>query len=153
MQPVSTLGTRLRLLTALLDEAVEGAYREAGLDYKPRYTPIVRALLSEDGQSISGLAVQARVSQPSATQTVQEMVGKGLVSLQRGKDARERRVYLTQAAHALVPQLERLWAATHRAADELDSELSAPLSAVVDEALEALQRRSFAERLASRRKS
>ena len=35
----SGLGTRLRLLVAALDDAVEQAYRDAGLNFRPRFYP------------------------------------------------------------------------------------------------------------------
>ena len=46
MTPARTLGTLLRNLSETLDRAVEEAYRDAGLSYRPRYTPVFRALLS-----------------------------------------------------------------------------------------------------------
>jgi hypothetical protein len=47
----------------------------------------------------------------------------------------------------MVPELERLWATTNAAARELDSELTMPLSSLVQEAIHALEKRPFGERI------
>ena len=38
----SSLGTLLRTLIDALDGDVERAYAQAGLDFRPRFTPVVR---------------------------------------------------------------------------------------------------------------
>ncbi|WP_224242548.1 MarR family winged helix-turn-helix transcriptional regulator [Hyalangium gracile] len=142
-----TLGTLLRHLVETLDDAVEQAYAHAGLDYRPRYTPVVRALLALGPTSLREIAQRAGITHSAVSQTVSQMVARGLVSLQPGKDARERIVSLTPAAEAMLPALERQWAATNAAAAGLDGELSAPLSRVLREAIAALERRPFSERI------
>jgi len=47
----------------------------------------------------------------------------------------------------MVPELKRLWAITNAAARELDSELTMPLSSLVQEAIRALENRPFGERI------
>ena len=50
--PAVGLGTLLRRLLDLLDGDVQRAYDELGLDYRPRYTPVVVALLDLGPSSI-----------------------------------------------------------------------------------------------------
>jgi hypothetical protein len=45
-----------------------------------------------------------------------------------------------------MPQIARHWAATNAAADELDAELPHSLVSTVQAAIDALERRSFADR-------
>ena len=71
------------------------------------------------------------------------------MKLRPGGDARERIVALTPAAKTIVPRLKRQWAATNAAADALDHELSMPLSTLLREAIEALERQPFGDRLAA----
>lgn len=144
-----TLGTRLRHLLELLDGSVEQAYVDAGLDYRPRYTPVMRVLLEQGSASIRAIAERAGVTHSAASQTVSQMAARGLVALEPGKDGRERIVALTAAAQKLVPVLERQWAATNAAAEALDAELSHPLLALVNEAIAALERAPFSARIAS----
>lgn len=142
-----TLGTLLRRLTEQLDGAVEVSYVEDGLDYRPRYTPVVRALVRGGPATIRDLAAQTRVSHSATSQTIAQMAERGLVTLATGADARERIVALSDAALAMLPRLERRWAATEAAARSLDTDLGLPLADVVAQALAALERQSFADRI------
>lgn len=150
-----TLGTLLRHLIEQLDGAVEAAYAGAGLaEYRPRYTPVVRALLALGPSSIRAIALHAGTTHSAASQTVAQMTADKLVTSRapRAGDQREKVVALSPKAIAMVPRLERQWTATNRAAAQLDRELSAPLSAIALEALAALERKPFAQRIADARR-
>ncbi|MGH6614152.1 hypothetical protein [Sphingomonas sp.] len=142
-----TLGSQLRHLIDLLDGAVEKSYRDAGLDYRPRYTPVVRALVSLGEGSVAALAAQTGLTHSAISQTLAQMARNDLVGLRKGADARERIAMLTPRALALLPALERHWAATNRAASGLDSELTAPLSHILNEAIRALAVDPFGDRI------
>ena len=144
-----TLGTLVRNLLELLDREVEAAYAASGLAWRPRYTPILRALLSLGPTSIKVLALETGVSHSAVSQTVSQMSKDELVTLTPGADARERIVVLTAKTETLVPALQRQWAATNAAAGQLDAELSAPLTGVLREAITALEDRPFGERIAA----
>lgn len=145
--PSPTLGTLVRRLIELLDDEVESAYAAAGLAWRPRYTPVLRALMRLGPMSIKAVALDIGVSHSAVSQTVSRMAKDGLVALKPGADARERIVVLTAKTETLIPALERQWAATNIAADQLDAELSAPLSEVLSEAIAALRQRPFGERI------
>ncbi len=144
------LGTQLRHLIELLDGAVADAYVREGLSYRPRYTPVMRALIASEPRTISEIAETAGITQPAATQTVSLMVRDGLVSSTPGAaDARQRVIRLTKAARKLLPRLQRCWGATAIAAASLDAELKYPLSQLLAEASIALEREAFSDRLAA----
>jgi len=149
----ATLGTLLRHLTELLDGAIEEAYGSLPVEYRPRYTPIVRILIGEGPSSMRTIASRAGITHSAVSQTVAQMTKSGLATLRAGEDARERIVALTPAAEAMIPALKRKWAATNAAARTLERELSAPLSALLHEAIAALERRPFRKRLAAERRS
>lgn len=142
------LGTQLRHLLELLDGAVERSYAEAGLRYRPRYTPVVRALLDRGQCSVSEIAQAARITQPAATQTVALMAEDGLVEvLTADHDGRVRIVRLTRKGSRMVPRLRACWAATEAAAHSLDAEMTNGLSTALAEAIHVLEARSFDERI------
>lgn len=143
----ATLGTLLRHLLEKLDGAVERSYVESGLDYRPRYTPIVRALIKSGPASIRAISQSAGITHSAVSQTVAQMVERGLLELEPGGDARERIVALTPAGKAMVPKLQRHWQATNAAAEMLDRELSMPLADLLREAIDALDRDSFGHRI------
>lgn len=145
------LGTQLRHLIDLLDGDVAQQYKDAGLAYRPRYTPIMRALTELGTASISQIADAAGISQPAATQTVNLMKKDGLVAVAPGTDGRQRLVTLSGQGRQMLPALEACWRATKAAADGLDAQLSVPLSHVLNEAILALEKESFHARISEAR--
>ncbi len=144
-----THGVLLRRLVEHLDGAVEQLYVDAGLDYRPRYTPVVRALLNDGPATLRALSNRTGVTHSAVSQTVAQMAARGWVSLEAGTtDARERIVDLTPFAHERLPILERCWAATDAASESLDRDIGQPLADVLVQALEALKRRPLSARLA-----
>src|SRR3546814_19627708 len=79
MSERSGLGTRLRLLVAALDDAVEKTYRDAGLNFRPRFYPYFRLLMARDSASVGECVAALGFTQPAATQTLQMMVRAGLI--------------------------------------------------------------------------
>ncbi|MGH7592666.1 MAG: MarR family winged helix-turn-helix transcriptional regulator [Gemmatimonadales bacterium] len=144
------LGTLLRHLVDLLDQDVAEAYRAAGLNYRPRYTPVLRAVLELDDASIRAIAGHAQLTHSAASQTVAQMVRAGLVRIRAGKDARERVARLSPRAVAMLPQLRRVWDATRTAQGRFEAELAYPLSELLQEAIAALGREPFRHRYSRR---
>ncbi|WP_257458432.1 MarR family winged helix-turn-helix transcriptional regulator [Archangium lipolyticum] len=136
----------------LLDGAVSEAYAREGLAYRPRYTPVMRALMEREPSTIGHIAAAAGITQPAVTQTVALMVKEGLVSARSEPgDRRERLVRLTEAGRELLPRLQACWRATAGAAADLDAELPTPLSLTLEKAIAALEVKPFGERIAEAR--
>jgi DNA-binding MarR family transcriptional regulator len=143
------IGTQLRHVLELLDGDVAQVYVDLGLpDYRPRFSPIVRALVAAGPLSIRELATAVGVTHSAASQTVAQLTKAGFVTLQRGADARQRIVQLTEKTRDLLPTIEAEWQATTTAMKELDAELTAPLGQILAELVAAVDRRSFRNRIA-----
>lgn len=138
----------LRHLIELLDGDLERAYRDLGLDYRPRYTPVVRALVDLGPSPIRDVARCAGITHSAASQTVAQMTRIGLLKAEPGADARERVVRMTPRLRRMLDRLETQWTATNLAADRLNDELPHSLQDVVSSAIEALERKPFGERIA-----
>lgn len=145
--PKPGLGTRLRRLLAQLDGELVELYKSEGHQFRPRFYPVFELLLASEKASVSEVASHLEVSQPAATQTLAEMKRLGFVTYEQGADRRERYAKLTPHALATARLLEPLWNAVGAAARQLDEELSHPLSDTLDEAIAALDDRSFRERV------
>lgn len=142
------LGTLMRHVHELMDDAIADVYVRHGLpEYRPRFSPVVRTLVADGPMSIRDLARAVGVTHSAASQTVVQMRRSGFVSLEPGADARHRIVHLTDKARAALPLIEAEWEATGRAMRELDDELPVPLQQMLERTLEALERRSFPERM------
>lgn len=144
----STHGTQLRHLIELLDGAVGDAYEAAGLDYRPRYTPVMRSLMAQEPATIGFIAEAAGITQPAATQTIALMIKDGLVSVEPSPlDARQKMIRLTQQGRDLIPALTTCWQATAIASAAFEADLPFSLSEVLDAAIRALAAKPFGTRI------
>jgi DNA-binding MarR family transcriptional regulator len=142
------LGTQLRHVLELMEADVASIEADLGLaDYRPRFSPVVRALVALGPLSIRDLATAIAVTHSAASQTVAQMASRGLVRLEPGADARERVVHLTGKTRRIMPLLDAEWAATSSATAELDAELPFPLAELVPALAGALARRSMRQRI------
>lgn len=142
------LGTQLRHVLDLMDTDITGVLADLGLpDYRPRFSPIVRALVALGPLPIRELARAVSVTHSAASQTVAEMNRRGFVTLVPGSDARQRVVHLTDRATQALPAIQAEWDATKAAAEQLDAELPFPLSELVPAIASALARKSFRQRM------
>jgi DNA-binding MarR family transcriptional regulator len=147
------LGTQLSHLLELLEGAVQAAYTDAGLIMRPRYTPVIRALIEREPSTIGQIAAAATISQPSATQTIALMVKDGLLTAKVGPgDARRRLIRFTKKARLMLPELQACWAATKLAADSLENDLRLPLSEALGNAIAELEKKPFDQRISEARK-
>ncbi|MEV0583094.1 MarR family transcriptional regulator [Nonomuraea sp. NPDC050310] len=144
-----SFGTLMRTLYERTDGAIAQIYADLGLpDYRPRYSPIVRALVTSGPMTIRDLAAAASVTHSAASQTVSQMRRAGYLDLHPGPtDARQRIVHLTDRCRAALPLIEAEWQATALAMRDLDAELPIPLADLLEAALAALDRRPFHDRL------
>ncbi len=146
------LGTQLRHLTDLLDGAVAEAYKKDGLTYRPRYTPVMRALVADGPGSVTQIAQTSGITQPAATQTIALMIREGLLSAEpSATDNRQKLIRITPYGCRQLPRLEACWNAATAAANSLDADLPFPLSELLDLAIHALAKQTFAERIDSAR--
>jgi DNA-binding MarR family transcriptional regulator len=133
----------------VLDGDVAQVYADLGLAwYRPRFSPVVRALVALGPSSIRDVAHAIGVTHSAASQTVAQMGRCGLVELEPGQDARQRIVRLTDLAQSLQPVIDAEWAATSAAVVELDAELPVPLGEMLAAVLTEVERRPMRERIA-----
>jgi len=142
------LGTLLRHVLDQMDADVAGVLSDLGTPgYRPRFSPVVRALVALGPVPIRDLARAISVTHSAASQTVAQMSRRGFVVLRPGEDARQRVVHLTAKVRTLLPKIEAEWAATASAAAELDAELPFPLAELGPAIAAALGQRSFRQRI------
>ena len=142
-----SLGSKLRRLLSLLDGDVQAVYDELEVAFRPRFFPIVQHLLRQETCSIVELAHHVGVSQPAATQTVNEMKRLGLIASAESADRRQKPVKLTVTGRRLAERLRPVWEAADRAAAKLEAELDSGLRKPIEEALAALSMIPFRDRI------
>jgi DNA-binding MarR family transcriptional regulator len=142
------LGTLLRHVLDEMDGDIGTVLVDLGMPgYRPRFSPVVRALVALGPVPIRDLARAIGVTHSAASQTIAQMRARGFVVITPGEDARQRVVHLTGKTRALLPKIDAEWAATASAAAELDAELPFPLAELVPAIAAALARRRFRQRM------
>jgi DNA-binding MarR family transcriptional regulator len=141
----------LRVLLAEMDDDIARIYADAGIEgLRPAWAGELLRLHARGPMTITELAAALRRTHSGTSQKVAAMRKAGLVRTVPGKtDARTRQVTLTAKARRLAGRLAAEWRATERASAELEAELPYPLSRVADDMREALERRSFHDRIAA----
>ena len=140
------LGQLLRHMKELVDGEADTFYAADGIDYRPRYTPIMRALAAES-HAVGELSHITGLSQGAVSQTIKLMERDGLISLAAGGDARRTVVSLSTRGGELLDYLQHHWRCTFQAIDELEREIGVPLRRVLADAIERLEDVGFGERL------
>lgn len=131
-----------------MDADIARIYAERGVHgVRPRFTMALIKLHHRGPLTIKELAELTGVTHSAMSQTVSALRSAGLVSTEPGPDARTRRAALTEQGDEVVPFLEAEWRATEQAVAELEAEVPYPLTAVVRDLREALERRPFHDRV------
>lgn len=145
------LGELLRHLVELTDGSTDRWYKALGMNYRPRYTPIMRAL-QYGPASVSELQEKLSVTQGAVSQTIKLMLEDRLIVRKKGQDARQSIVSLSSTGRALSKKLKPHWEAIFIAIDSLESEIQLPLRHGLRNAVQALEKQSFADRLSEAEK-
>lgn len=116
------------------------------LAYRPRYTPVLRAL-SAGAETVTDITARSHVTQGAISQTVGLMQKDGLLVRRPLEDGRKSGLELTAQGRRLLARLAPHWATTFRAIETLEAEIGHPLRQVLTDAAAALEHEGFASRL------
>lgn len=141
----------LRLLQAAMDADIARVYAEAQVTgLKPSFVMELIRLHTRGPMTITELAESVQRTHSGTSQKVAAMRAAGLVRTTPGADARSKKVTLTAKARRIAGRLAAEWRATEAALADLEAEIPYPLSQVVTDIDEALQRKSFHDRIAEK---
>jgi DNA-binding MarR family transcriptional regulator len=141
----------LRFLQTDLDEEIARVYADAGLEeVRPSQVLELLRLNAKGPMTIGELAEAVQRTHSGTSQKVAAMRAAGLVRTVAGRDARTKQVVLTAKAKRLAARMAAEWRATEDTIDELEAEIPYPLSRAVEDLREALQRKSFHDRVAEK---
>jgi DNA-binding MarR family transcriptional regulator len=140
-----------RLLQAAMDADIARIYAEEGVDgLKPSFVMELLRLHARGPLTITELAASVQRTHSAISQKVTAMRAAGLVRTVVGGDARSKKVTLTAKARRIVGRLAAEWRATEAAIAEIEREIPYPLSQAVTDIEQALQRKSFHDRIAGK---
>jgi len=114
------LGSRLRRLVRRLDNDVSRIYQENGIDFKPRWFPIVHLLAKLAPLSVTDISKELNFSHTAIRKFADEMIKKGLLTESRDKNDERRCIFqLTPKGRRTVDSLTSLWENIHKTADRM----------------------------------
>jgi DNA-binding MarR family transcriptional regulator len=141
----------LRLLQAAMDAEIARLYAEAQVKgLKPSFVMELLRLHAHGPMTITELARSVQLTHSATSQKVAAMRAAGWVRTTAGPDARSKKVTLTAKARRITDRLAAEWRATEAAIADIETEIPYPLSRVVTDIEEALQRKSFHDRIAEK---
>ena len=141
----------LRLLQAAMDADIARIYAEAQIsELKPSFVMELLRLHARGPMTITELARSVQLTHSAVSQKVAAMRAAGWVRTTAGADARSKKVALTAKARRIAGRLAAEWRATEAAIAEIEAEIPYPLSQVVTDIEQALQRKSFHDRIAEK---
>ncbi|MGH3505074.1 MAG: MarR family winged helix-turn-helix transcriptional regulator [Nocardioidaceae bacterium] len=142
---------RLRLLQEAMDADIARIYDEADIDgLKPSFVMELIRLHVRGPMTIKALAESVQRTHSAMSQKVAAMRTAGWVRTTAGADARSKQVSLTTKAECVIGQLVAEWKATEAAVADIEAEIPYPLSQVVTDIENALEHKSFHDRIAEK---
>lgn len=146
------LGSRLRRLADVITSDAAKVYQSYNLDVDPRWFPILYMLSKQKSASINQLASDIAHTHSSVSQTVKQMVKKGVAQTNKGeKDSRVTVVSLTGQGHNLIEKLEDQSLDVYQAVEELEREAGTSLWQALEQTEAALDEVHFLQRVTEQR--
>lgn len=142
----SGLGELLRYVSELVEHGAEEHYKIMGINYRARYTPVLRAIQA-GATTVTQITSLTHVTQGAISQAVGQMEKDGLLYRTQMQDGRKSILHLTSQGELLLERLTYHWEVTFTTIDELELELGYPVRLILTDMAMALERKSFAERL------
>jgi DNA-binding MarR family transcriptional regulator len=140
-----------RLLQAAMDAEIARLYADVQITgLKPSFVMELLRLHARGPMTITELARSLQLTHSAESQKVAAMRAAGWVRTTAGSDARSKKVTLTAKARRITGRLAAEWRATEAAVADIETEIPYPLSRVVADIEEALQRKSFHDRIAEK---
>jgi DNA-binding MarR family transcriptional regulator/GNAT superfamily N-acetyltransferase len=147
------LGSRLRLMTAILTDDAARIYESYGMNFLPKWFPVFYTLIEEREITITEIANEIGHSQPSVSKIVQEMIAAGLVEESlKSNDKRRNIVGLTAQGREFSKELKLQLVDVEAAVDSLISESSHNLWAAIEEWEFLLEQKSLFKRVNEQKK-
>ena len=146
VRPAPGLGELLRYVGELVDRGAGEVYESLGMSYRPRYTPVLRAM-NAGAETVTEITSLTHVTQGAVSQAVGQMVADGLVVREQLPDGRKSGIRFTSSGRELVEELKPHWEATFAAVSELERETGFPIRRVLTDSATALEGEGFAARI------
>lgn len=143
---VLALSTRLQRISDRLRKDGLQIYKENGIEFEPKWFPVIYTLQQKPGLSIGELAAEIGYAHPSTISLLKELEKEALIISAKDKtDDRRRLIQLTPKAEELIAKMKPVWEIMIKAMTELTDTKNNILLAI-NEVEASFKKKSFLER-------
>lgn len=146
MSNKSGLGELLHYVADLVDQGSEQIYAQMDLNYRARYTPVLRAI-DQGATTITSITTISKLTQSAISQSVALMEKDGLIIKSTLSDARKSNLHLTEKGKNLIQKLKKHWEVIFTAITQLEQDIGYPLLSILEKTASALEQKSFDQRI------
>ena len=148
---ILAISTRLQRLSEQLRKDSFLVYQEHGIDFQPKWFPVIYVLHKKPGLSVLEIAGEIGYTHPSTISLLKELEKEKLIRSSRDRrDERKRRLQLTEKGRRLVTAMQPVWKIIIAAANELTDTTHNLMLGIV-EVEERLGEKSFLDRARAQR--
>lgn len=141
------IGSRLRMVTEMINTEASNIYKMYGIDIKPKWFPVIKLLSGCEDLTVTGIAKEIGHTHPSVSNIISEMKAKGLVEqTDSSGDKRCTVVKLTRKGRRLNAELTDLCEDVEVAVKSVLDECCHNLWRAIGEWEEQLKEKSLLER-------
>ncbi|UWY27579.1 bifunctional helix-turn-helix transcriptional regulator/GNAT family N-acetyltransferase [Flavobacterium sp. TR2] len=149
----AALGSRLRLMTAIVTDDAAKIYELYGVDFVPKWFPVFYTLAEEREITITEIANEIGHSQPSVSKIIQELITAGLIQENaKSDDKRKNNVALTEKGILVSKQMKQQLEDIDVAVEEIIAESKHNLWAALEEWEFLLEQKSLIKRVSQQKK-
>ncbi|MDQ6530265.1 bifunctional helix-turn-helix transcriptional regulator/GNAT family N-acetyltransferase [Flavobacterium sp. LHD-85] len=149
----SALGSRLRLMTAVVTDDAAKIYELYGVEFVPKWFPVFYTLAEEREITITEIANEIGHSQPSVSKIIQEMIGAGLIEESaKTEDKRKNNVVLTEKGIVISKKIKQQLEDIDVAIEGIIAESKHNLWAALEEWEFLLEQKSLIKRVSEQKK-
>ena len=149
----AALGSRLRLMTAIVTDDAAKIYELYGVDFVPKWFPVFYTLAEEREITITEIANEIGHSQPSVSKIIQEMISVGLIQESaKTDDKRKNNVALTEKGILISKKIKQQLEDIDVAIEGIITESKHNLWAALEEWEFLLEQKSLIKRVSEQKK-
>ncbi|MDQ8013823.1 MAG: bifunctional helix-turn-helix transcriptional regulator/GNAT family N-acetyltransferase [Flavobacterium nitrogenifigens] len=149
----SALGSRLRLMTAVVTDDAAKIYELYGVEFVPKWFPVFYTLAEEREITITEIANEIGHSQPSVSKIIQEMIAAGLIEESaKTEDKRKNNVVLTEKGILISKKIKQQLEDIDVAIEGIIAESKHNLWAALEEWEFLLEQKSLIKRVSEQKK-
>ncbi len=140
------IATRLQRLSDRIRKDGLSVYQDHGIDFEPKWFPVIYALHVKPLLSVVELAHEIGYTHPSAISLLKELEEQNLIrSVKDTADERRRLVQLTHKGSALIERMKPVWEIMITVITELVNTKNNLMQAII-EVEEQVEKQSFLQR-------